>query len=74
MLMAQFRIASLWWWMVDGLQTKRLEGVKNGTFTETPAGTRQVLQARRREEEVKRRVLKQEQHEEESEEAPVKPV
>lgn len=31
MLMAQFRIASLWWWIVDGLQTKRFEGVKTGT-------------------------------------------
>lgn len=26
MLMAQFRIASLWWWMVDGLPRKKVEG------------------------------------------------
>lgn len=29
MLMAQFRIASLWWWIVDGLQTQHFHGVKN---------------------------------------------
>lgn len=42
MLMAQFRIASLWWWMVDGLQ-KNSQGVKNRTFGRMLTGTRQVF-------------------------------
>ncbi len=29
MLIAQFRIASLWWWIVDGLQTQHFSDVKN---------------------------------------------
>lgn len=58
MLMAQFRIASLWWWIVDGLQTNRFEGVKNCTFMETPTATTQGFRVRRSEEEVKSRVLK----------------
>lgn len=39
MLTAQFRMASLWWWMVDGLQAETCEGVKDRTLVEAAPGT-----------------------------------